>query len=81
MQLNLRIKLYGTLSRAIDDYDHSSGLNASLPDGSSVQDLLDHLEIQPKRVGMVQMNDRAVQKDKLLEDGALIKILQPIVGG
>ncbi len=79
--MRLTVKLYGTLSRSIDEYDHMSGLDVVLPDGASIQDLLIHLDIVPKRVGMILMDEKPVQKEAQLNDGALIKILQPIAGG
>ena len=79
--MRLTVKLYGTLSRSFDEYDHMSGLDVVLPDGASIQDLLIHLDIVPKRVGMILMDEKPVQKEAQLNDGALIKILQPIAGG
>ena len=79
--LRLKVKLYGTLSRSFDQYDHMSGLDIDLPKGASIEDLLIHLDILPKRVGMVLMDEKPVQKKARLNDGVLIKILQPIAGG
>jgi sulfur carrier protein ThiS len=77
----LNVKLYGTLSRSFEDYDHLSGLDVCLPEESSIQDLLLYLNIVPKRVGMILMNDKPVQKDMQLKNETQIKILQPIAGG
>ncbi len=79
--MNLNIKLYGTLSRSFDEYDHMSGLDIVLPEESSIEDLLFFLGILPKRIGMILMNGKPVQKDTLIKDEAQIKILQPIAGG
>jgi len=79
--LKLNIKLYGTLSRSFDDYDHLSGLDVLLPEKSSIQDLLVYLNILPNRVGMILMDGRPVQKDTQLKNDTQIKILQPIAGG
>jgi sulfur carrier protein ThiS len=81
MSLKLNIRLYGTLSRSFDEYDHASGLDVILPDESSIGDLLVHLNILPKRVGMVVMDGKSVQKDVWIKNEAQIKILQPIAGG
>ena len=81
MSLNLNVKLYGTLSRSFDEYNHMSGLDVAMPDDASIHDLLVYLKIEPKRVGMILMDGRSVQKDTLLEDSVQIKILQPIAGG
>jgi sulfur carrier protein ThiS len=77
----LNVKLYGTLSRSFDDYDHLSGLDVLLPEGSSIQDLLVYLNILPKSVGMILMDGKPVQKDTQLKNETEIKILQPIAGG
>ena len=79
--MKLNIKLYGTLSRSFDDYDHLSGLDVLLPEESSIQDLLAYLNILPNRVGMILMDGKPVQKDTQLKNDAQIKILQPIAGG
>jgi sulfur carrier protein ThiS len=79
--LKLNIKLYGTLSRSFDDYDHLSGLDVLLPEESSIQDLLVYLNVLPKRVGMILMDGKPVQKDTRLKNETQIKILQPIAGG
>lgn len=81
MTLKLKVRLYGMLGRSIKGYDHLSGLDIQLPEGSTVHDLLVHLDVVSKRVGMVVMDVKPVQAQTLLEDGALIKILQPISGG
>jgi sulfur carrier protein ThiS len=79
--LKLNIKLYGTLSRSFDEYDHLSGLDIVLPEESSINDLLSFLDILPNRVGMILMDGKPVQNDTRLKEKAQIKILQPIAGG
>ncbi len=81
MPLRVTVKLYGTLSRSFDDYDHLSGLDVLLPEESSIQDLLAYLNILPNRVGMILMDGKPVQKDTRLKNETQIKILQPIAGG
>ena len=77
----MNVKLYGTLSRSFDDYDHLSGLDVCLPEKNSIQDLLVYLNILPNRVGMILMDGKPVQKDTQLKNETQIKILQPIAGG
>ncbi len=79
--MNLNIKLYGTLSRSIEGYDHLSGFNIDLSDESTIDDLLTHLKINPKRGGMILMNGKPIQAGTRLVDNGQIKILQPIAGG
>ena len=79
--MRFKVKLYGTLSRPFDQYDHNSGLDVDLPKGASIEDLLILLDILPERVGMVLIDKKPVQKEALLNDGVLVKILGPIAGG
>ena len=79
--MELNVKLYGTLSRPFDDYDHGDGLGVSIAQGASVQDLLVSLNLDPKGIGMVFMDGGPVKMDTLLKAGVLIKIFQPIFGG
>ena len=79
--MELNVKLYGTLSRPFDAYDHGEGLGVSMAQGASVQDLLAYLNLDPKGIGMVFMDGGPVKMDTLLKEGVLIKIFQPIFGG
>ena len=79
--MELNVKLYGTLSRPFDDYDHDGGLGVSMAQGASIQDLLVHLNLNPEGIGMVFMDGGPVKMDTRVKEGARIKIFQPIFGG
>jgi sulfur carrier protein ThiS len=79
--LRLTVKLYGTLSRSFDRYDHSSGFEVIMPEEASIHDLLVYLNLSPERLGMISMNGTLLNKKSRLKDGAQIKIFQPISGG
>jgi len=81
MSLRLNVKLYGTLSRSFDAYDHLSGLEVDIPDEASIHDLLTFLNLSSVRLGMIYMDGRCLNKNSRLKDGAQIKIFQPIAGG
>jgi hypothetical protein len=81
MSLRVNVKLYGTLSRSFDQYDHLSGLKAVLPDEASIHDLLVYLNLSSERLGMIYMDGKRLNKKSRLKDGAQIKIFQPISGG
>ena len=81
MPLRLTVKLYGTLSRSFDEYDHLSGLEVNIPDEASIHDLLDYLNLSSERLGMIYMDGTLLNKKSRLKDGAQIKIFQPISGG
>jgi len=79
--LKLTVQLYGTLRRAFDDYDHSSGIQVVLPEKSSIYDLLAHLNLPSEGLGMIYMDGTVLNKNSQLQDGTQIKIFQPIAGG
>ena len=81
MSLRLTVKLYGTLSRSFDGYDHSSGFEVIMSEPASIHDLLVYLNLSPERLGMISMDGRLLNKKSRLKDGAQIKIFQPISGG
>ncbi len=79
--MEVNVKLYGTLSRPFDDYDHDAGLGVSMAQGASIQELLLYLNLNPKGIGMVFMDGGPVKIDTLVKEGARIKVFQPIFGG
>lgn len=81
MALKLKVRLYGMLGRSFEGYDHLSGLDIRLPEGSTIHDLMAHLDMASKQVGMVVMDGKPVQAKTRIENNALIKILRPISGG
>ena len=81
MSLRVNVKLYGTLSRSFDEYDHLGGLEVIIPEEASIHDLLVYLNLSQERLGMIYMDGRLLNKKSRLKDNALIKIFQPISGG
>ncbi|WP_372679762.1 MoaD/ThiS family protein [Desulfosarcina sp.] len=81
MTIQLTVKVYGTLDRWIPGYNPETGCVVHVAVPSTVADLIDHLGIPPRSVGIVSINGRAAQKADLLPDRALIKVFHPIFGG
>ncbi len=81
MTLQLTVKLYGTLDRWIPGYNHETGCVVHMAVPSTVADLIDHLGIPARSVGIVSVNGRAAKKADLLPDLALVKVFHPIFGG
>ncbi len=79
--MRVTVKLYGTLGRSFDQYDHSSGLEVNIQDEASIHDLLGYLNLSSVRLGMIYMDGRCLNQKSRLKDGAQIKIFQPIAGG
>lgn len=79
--MKLNVKLYGTLGRSLDGYDHLSGLDVHLGEGSALGDLLAYLKLSMDGLGMIYMDGKPLNKNSRLKDGAQIKIFHPISGG
>ena len=60
MSLRVNVKLYGTLSRSFDEYDHLSGLEVNIQDEASIHDLLGYLNLSSERLGMIYMDGRCL---------------------
>ena len=81
VSVRLNIKLYGTLGRSFDAYDHLSGLEVNIPEEASIHDLLEYLNLPLESLGMIYMDGKLLNKKARLKDGAQIKIFHPISGG
>jgi sulfur carrier protein ThiS len=81
MTIQLSIKLYGTLDKWVPGYDPDTGCAVRLSPGSTVADLIAHLGLPPRSVGIVSVNGRAAKQADILPDRALVKVFHPIFGG
>jgi sulfur carrier protein ThiS len=79
--MKLKVKLYGTLGLKIPGYKPSQGLDIEIPDGSTVKDLLDHLEISEARAAVVIVDGRVLKTSDKVQVGLPVNIFQNIRGG
>ena len=79
--MNVNVRLFGTLRRSVEAYNHSCGINATMPEGADIHDLLVHLDLLDESIGMVFMDNTLVKETTKLNHNAGIKIFQPIFGG
>ena len=78
---NLIVRLFGTLPKTIKGYEAETGITVIVPEGTTVADLIHILDLDARQVGMVFLNGVLVAPDRELEDGAELKLFQPIAGG
>ena len=78
---NLIVRLFGTLPKTIKGYEAETGITVIVPEGTTVADLIQILDLDARQVGMVFLNGVLVAPDRELEDGAELKLFQPIAGG
>lgn len=79
--MELRVRLYGSLGKDLTDHDPLKGMSLDLPEGSRVGDLINHLKIPRKKVGIISVDGSLVKDTKTLHDGNLVRLYRPIFGG
>ncbi len=79
--MNVHVKLYGTLSRLIDNYRPDQGVDVEIPNDGKVEDLLSIMGIPKSDNHVVIMEGRILQQDETLRENATLNILQAFHGG
>jgi hypothetical protein len=81
MCIRLTIRLFGTLSSAVPDYDHKKGIVVDVPDGITPEWLLNGLQISLSNIGLISCENQVIQRNTLLTDGMTIHFFSLISGG
>lgn len=79
--MTISIKLYGTLGKYIQGYQHDTGMICPFEENETLSGLAQRLGIPPARVGIVTINGNMATADSKVPDQCQIKIFQPIFGG
>jgi sulfur carrier protein ThiS len=79
--VEIRVKLFGTLSQRFPGYQPENGMEVEIQDGATVLDLLAHLEISKSQGGVVSMEGRMLRTDDELRNGASVQVFQAVYGG
>ena len=79
--MNLHVSLYGTLSRDVPGYCHTTGLAVEIADGSTAGELLAHLQIPPNRGSVVAAGGRILNMDDRIIESSHVKVFQTVHGG
>ena len=75
------VKLFATLRELFPDLGIGEPMEVKLPDGASVSDLVEKLEIPPDEVKLVYVNGRLRSMDYVLSEGDEVGIFPPVGGG
>lgn len=81
MEMNVTVKLFGTLGDHLPGYDPDRGIDVDIPDGTRVKDLLAHLEIHRTKGVIVAANGKLLKPDEVIENGGSFQIFQSVFGG
>ena len=79
--MQVKVKLYGTLSQRFPGYRSAQGIEVEIPDGATVKDLLALLEISESRSAIVIVDGRILKADDEMESGVPVNVFQAIQGG
>jgi sulfur carrier protein ThiS len=79
--MRVYLKLLGFLSQQFPEYAPRTGLIVDLPGGSTVKDLLKHLNIDTSDDNVVISYGRVLQAQDRLSEGSCISIFPIVHGG
>ena len=78
----VNVKLFGTLrNRVADGYDHNKGIDVSLPQGATVQDLLRNIGFSEGEAGFLVVNGVPNKLGNGLAEGDEVCLFLPLAGG
>jgi len=79
--MKIKVRLYGTLGSHIPDFDPLKELSLEIPEGSTINDVIDRLAVPRKKVGIVSVDDRLAKATEPLHNGNFVRIYRPLAGG
>ncbi len=79
--MEVKVKLFATLQQYKPDVPAGEIFEVELPEGSSIQDLIEELEIRPNEIKVVYVNGRARFEMYRLKPEDEVGIFPPIGGG
>ena len=79
--MNVRVRLFGTLSQGFPGYQHSQGMEVEIPDRATVNDLLALLDISESQGAVVIAEGRILKADEKMRPGVPVNVMQAISGG
>lgn len=77
----IQLKLYGTLRRLSPGGKAGAPIDIDLPEGATIQDLIDLLEIPEEETKVAFVNNLVCDKDYRLEPGDKVGLFPPVGGG
>jgi molybdopterin converting factor small subunit len=78
--VTISVKLFATLKRYLPA-GNTDGITLTLPQGATVQDVVDALKIPRDHAGMLVAGDTYVEINTPLTDGLQLSIFPPLAGG
>lgn len=79
--MKVRVKLFATLSRYAVGVQPGTAWEVELPEGATLQDLIDHLRIPSEEARVAFVNGLSRSMDWVLQPGDEVGVFPPIAGG
>lgn len=79
--MRVRVKLFATLNQYVEGVRSGIPFDVELPDGATVGDLVNHLNLPREEVKVAFIKGRARPMDWSLEPGDEVGIFPPVGGG
>ncbi len=79
--MRVTVKLFATLVRFKDGSRVGKPFEVEMPEGSVVQDLIDHLKIPVEETHVVFINNVIEENYSNLKDGDVVGMFPPVGGG
>ncbi len=79
--MHIRLKLYATLVVFTPSNEPGVPFEVDLPNGSSLSDLINQLDIPEREAKVIFVNSRIQSPDYQLQDNDEVSIFPPIGGG
>ena len=79
--MKIRVILFGTLRKSFSDHDSLLGMEVEIPEGSTVGDLIAHIDLPAKKFGLVSVDGHLAKAGNRLQENAVVRVFQPIFGG
>jgi molybdopterin converting factor small subunit len=79
--ITVQVKLYATLRQRFPSLRIGEAMPVELPDGSTVAQLVQELDIEPDLAKVVFVNNRVRRGEQALADGDAVAIFPPVAGG
>ena len=79
--MKIRVILFGTLRKSFSDHDPVHGMEIEIPEGSTVGDLIAHIDLPAKKFGLVSVDGHLAKAGNRLQENAVVRVFQPIFGG
>ena len=79
--MEIQVRLYGLLGKNVAGHDPLKGMTVEMPDGSTIKDLMTHLSIPRKKVGIISVDGVLAKETRIMQPGNFVRMYRPISGG